>query len=176
MRVADRGGLERGVRVPIGVARVAEATEAHVDHAGAVRNRPVDRLHLRLDVDQVVAVHDLGDEELGGGRHACDPDRVVDARGDQPGDEGAVALLVDAGGAADEALRVGDLALELGVRRVDARVDDRNAHGRQRRQQHRGFPEVEGAVGRQVPLLQRIVRNPGGAAAHTEPLHVGRAR
>ena len=93
--------LERRERVAVGVARVAEAAEAHVDHARVPLHRPLDGLHLRLDVDQVVAVDDLRDEELGGGGGG-DADGVVDPGRDQAGDEGSMALLVDARGAADE--------------------------------------------------------------------------
>ena len=120
VRVADRSSLERRVRVPVGVTRIAIAAEAHVDHARAVLDRPADRLDLGLDVDQL-AGHDLRDEQLGGGSHPGDPDGVVDTRCDQAGDERAVALEIDAGGPADEALRVGDLVVrELRMRRVDA--------------------------------------------------------
>ena len=59
------------------------------------------------------------------------PTVVVDAGRDQAGDERPVALLVVAGGAADERLRVGDLADEVGMVAVDAGVDHGDADRRQ---------------------------------------------
>ena len=170
---ADRLRLERRERIPVGVARVAEAAEAHVDHARVVLDRPADRLDLGLDVDQVVAVDDLRDEELGRGGGAGDPDRVVDARRDQTGDERAVALLVDAGRAADERLRLGDLAGEVGMVAVDAGVDHGDADCRQDR---RRLPEVERPVVVQVPLprRERVVRDVRRTAG-AEPFDVDRA-
>ena len=54
--------------------------------------------------------------------------------------------------AADEALREHDPALEVGVPEVDARVDHRHPHRRERRQR---LPGVVGAVGDGVPLARR---------------------
>ena len=76
---------------------------------------------------------------------------VVDAGGDQAGDERAVALLVLASGAADEALRVDDPASELGVAASTPESITATRTGGEQRQLG---PEVEGAVRRQVPLLR----------------------
>ena len=172
VRPAERLRLERRERIPVGIAWIAEAPQAHVDHARVVLDRPADRLHLGLDVDQVVAVHDLGDEKLGRRGGAGDPDRVVDTGCDQPGDKRPMALLVDAGGAADERLRVGDLARKVGMVAVDAGVD----HGDpDRREDRRRLPEVERPVELEVPLLRRegVVRDVRGPAA-AESLDVDR--
>ena len=146
----------------LGVERVADAAEAHVDHARALVDRPADRLHLGLDRDRAVGRHDLRHEQLGRRRQAGDADAVVRLRGDQPGDEGSVALLVDGRRAADEALRLEDPAGQIGVAAVDARVDHRHERRRERRL---GVPGVVRPVLRQVPLPrgERVVRHVRGS-------------
>src|SRR5262249_13971644 len=92
---------------------------------------------------------DLGHEELGRVREADDA-RRVERRGDLTGDDRAVALRVDARAAADEALRLRNLVLQVGQRAVDARVDDGDLDrvGHRRR-----GPRVERVVHAEIPLL-----------------------
>ena len=97
-RVRDRVGLEPGVRVALRVERVANPSEAHVDHPRAVVDRPADRLRLGLDRDRPRLRDDLRDQELRGRREPCDADAVVDTRADEPGDERPVPQRVGCAG------------------------------------------------------------------------------
>jgi hypothetical protein len=173
--VAHRGRLERRKGVLVGIARIAEAADAEVDHAGAVLHRPADRAGLGLDVDEVVGVDNLGNEQLGGGRHAGDSGSVVEGGRDHTRDERAVPLLVDPGRTADEGLSLGDFVHELRVGGVDARVDHRDAH---RSERGRRIPVVERAGHVEMPLAlrKRVVGHVGKATAVVEPLDVGGAR
>ena len=68
-----------------------------------------------------------------GGCKPGDADAVVRPCRDQAGDERPVPLGVDGGGPADEALRRGDPAAQLGVRSVDPGVDHGDPDRRERR-------------------------------------------
>ena len=76
----------------------------------------------------------------------------------------------------DEALGSRDAVLELGVGAVDARVDDRDLHRLERGRPQR--PVVEGADGRQVPLLpgEGVVDREGDPARPPQALDVGDSR
>ena len=158
-----------------GSRRVAEAAEAHVDDAGAVRDRPADRLRLRLDRDRPLRPDDLGDEQLGRRSEPGDPDAVVRLGCDQARDERPVALGVDGGRAGDEALRRRDPAAQLRVRAVDAGVDHGHPHrrraaaARSRRRTTGSAPRTTGAAG-----TGRSGRTT--ACAAPQPLDVARAR
>ena len=136
--------------------RIAEAAEAEVDHPGPVVDRPADRLRLCDRRDSAVGADDLRDQQLGGEGDAGDPLPVAERRGDDPGDERAVALAVrDL--AADEALRERHPAGELRMLDVEAGVDYSNPHGTQRGR--KVDPVVECMDRAEVPLLgrQRVV-------------------
>ncbi len=93
------------------------AAEAHVDHLGATVDGP---LHAGDDARLVAAagvVEDLADQQL---RARCDT-----AAADRDGrDVGAVPEVVGGVAAAAEVLRGGDPAGQVGVRGVDAGVED----------------------------------------------------
>ena len=147
--VRDRVRLEPGVGVAVGVERITDASEAEVDHASALIHGPADRSRFGVHRDRVAGVDDLGHEQLGRRSEAGDSDPVVHARSDDPCDEGPMTELVHARRAADEALLADHLLGELGVRRVDARVDDRDRHLLEFGERHPRL--VEPALG-EIPL------------------------
>ncbi len=162
--VGDRVRLEPRERIARGRARIADAAEAEVDHPRALVRGPADRGRLGAQRDRSVGADDLRDHELR--RWVGDPDDAlpVERGSDLAGDEGAVALLVGAPVAADEAPAGGDPTGELRMTGVDARVDDRDLRRREERRRRRLVPRVEGVVLREVPLLrrQRVGRGEGG--------------
>src|SRR5215210_2701163 len=156
-----------------GVERVAHSTEAQVDHAGVLVDGPADRTRLGFQRDDAVGANDLGDEQLRGERHPGDSLAVAEGRGNQAGDEGAVAMEVLKRGTADEALLLRDPSEELWVRSVDPGVDDGDAHPRQRRALR---PGIESLHCTDVPLAseQREARGECHAPpSDAEALHIG---
>ena len=150
VRVLDRSALERRVRVERRVERVAHAAEAEIDHAGALVDGPADPGHLGGERDLAVGGDDLRNDQAGVEREAGHADRVRRVGGDLARDERAVSLLVVVRRPADERLRCDDASDEIGMRTVDARVDDRDLDRREAR--HRR-PERPGLVVVEVPLL-----------------------
>ncbi len=157
--VGHRLSLDLRVRVEIGIVRVPDGAEAEVDDPRPVVDGPADAGRLGLERDRPVVGDHLGHEQLGLVRDTDDTCRVQ-GPGDLAGDDRAVPLVVIACVTADEALRLGDLILEIGQRAVDAGVDDRDLHGVERR----GLvPGVERVVATEVPLLRvvRVLRREG---------------
>ncbi len=147
--VGHRLGLDLRVRVQIGIFRVPDGAEAEVDDPRPVLDGPADAGRLGLERDGAVVGDHLGHEQLGRVGDTDDTCRVQ-GPGDLTGDDRAVPLVVVACATADEALRLGDLILEIGQRAVDAGVDDRDLHGVERRGR---VPGVERVVPTEVPLL-----------------------
>src|SRR5262249_14116370 len=152
-RVVDRARLGGRELVVARVLRIAQAAEREVDHSRAEVRRPADRVRLVLDVDLPVGTCDLRDDELRRERDAGDA-LIVECRGDLAGDERPMALLVREGASPDEAACCIDARpWKLGVRAVEAGVDDRDTYGVERRQ---GVTErVEGVVLCEVVLPRR---------------------
>ena len=150
VRVLDGGALERRVGVERRVERVAHAAEAEVDDACALVDGPADPGDLGGERDVAVGGDDLRDDQSCVEREAGHPDPVRRVGGDLAGDERPVSLLVVVRRAADERLRRDDASGEVGMRSVDAGVDDRDLDRREAR--HRR-PERPGLVVVEVPLL-----------------------
>src|SRR5262249_12586823 len=149
-RVVHGPGLGLRVRVERGIERIADGSEAEIDDARPLVDRPADACRLGLDRNRAVGCDDLRHEELRRVGEADDAGRVESA-GDLPCDDRAVSLAVEAAAAADEALGLGDLmTLEVRQPAVDARVDDRDLHGIEVRRRR---PRVERVVLAQIPLL-----------------------
>jgi hypothetical protein len=128
--------------------------------------RPADRVGLVLDRDRLVAAGDLGDDQLSRERDSRDP-FVVQGRRDLACDERPVSLLVGQRAPADEAAGCPDLRLrELGMRAVEAGIDDRDPNRREGRKL--GAEPVEGVILPEVVLLrgQRVGRSEAGAPRH----------
>ena len=151
--VLDRCLLGGRVGVELGVARIADAADRQVDHAGALVCRPADRLDLATGRDVAVVVDDLGDQELRVEGDAGDADAVRRVRGNLARDERPVPAGVDAPGALHVGDAAGDPPDELGVARIDPGVDHGDLH---RRELGLGRPMRPGVVLAQVPLLRGV--------------------
>ena len=147
--VADRHGLVAGGThddvtqadgaLDGGVERVARARQdvrpghAEVDDAGAVVGCPVDSGRDALRRAHAVLVQDADGHHQGVGRGPRDPRPVVGHGRGEPRNMGAVGLLRWDDGSTRRDRCVGhevepghDLGLEVGMRRVDHGVDDRD--------------------------------------------------
>ena len=156
-----------------------QRAEAEVDDVGAVVDRPADAGGDVLERAALLTQH-LDGEDVGVARDAGHADAVVGLRG---GDAGhvravrvaraggraaglpvAVAAAVRLGGAVDESGPADDLAVEVGMLEVDARVDDRD----RRAGAGRGRPRLLGADLLRAPLEAPVLigGGRGGGGEH----------
>src|SRR5439155_20539548 len=146
--------------------RLGRVAEGQVDDLGAVVHDPLDAAdHVRALAGALGAQH-LGHHQLGVGGDAGDALAVVLDGGGEAAPVGAVALVVlgaplTLGGVAagtHATDRFDDLACEVLVLQVDARVDDPDPHAGA----GRAGPGLFGADAGQAPLVaeRRIVGRP----------------
>ena len=94
VRILDRRLFERRIRVELRVERVANPTQAQVDHTCALVHGPSDRRDLGRKRDGPVRLDDFRDDQPRIERDAGDPDAVERVRRDLAGDERPVPVLV----------------------------------------------------------------------------------